>query len=642
MIIQHLRDIHGCAEVFLPRDFRLSLQRIRQLPDGAGYSLKFSTDVDPFLADEQVVQIVALEGTVTNIETSLRNDCIEITGHAIRRRQMLSAAITWSPFEDQRYFSALKNTPVPVRRAFHLIELSGEEGVDELTAFIEKLVLVTGAGIEVGFRVQIDILENGSNILNFVRKLRRRFGDELNIRTLLVDGVFNTAHWQIVERFASEGDFEFDLSILASPKMDKRWQAVRALTWRFGYRSIEIDPRCPSNGPDTRGLVRIPRTPYSFQMLDKLRRVVTGVVACIIITRVHIVDRLMLKLCKKWEAFIKRRNPVYVPFLRLFDPRPDTQKRFFNGVRENASLENTLPIDWPYIALVARIGRVLDTELQDYYRSSVNQCPSLSKFWQTYVVHNWASPGRAQGLLLDVGANSLRGLTKFMTSLEKTDWFRPVDADCYLREVQDTLSTENLSDLRSLQLDSHAYQFNGERAELSADGLAFIDWIDGKLGKVLEIGAGFGLTVEQLKSRSSLYVALDLTLAQTRSCQSKGAISIVSDMHDLPIADGVFDTVVADNTLEHSYDPKKLLLEIRRVLRVGGRLFALLPPDGMSRWYAMPAHYWKLDELSLTHGASIAGFKVERLEYLRYEDIGMYGGYNASGGSTILVEMVAL
>lgn len=637
-----LRDIYECAELFLPENIRSHLAQIRRLPDGEKYSIEFSSENDPFINNEQVIQILALEGSVDKIETTQKDNFNVITGYATRRRRIVASIISWSPSNDEDYLKKLKNAPGPLRNSFHLIKLRGDENLDFVSAFIEKLVATAGSEIEIGLRCDISAIGTGSDFTHCARQLRDRFSGAVKIRTLLIDGVSLPTHWQVVDQVAREGEFEFDLSILAVSGIGASAQTSKAFTTRMGYKSLDIDPRCPDAFMGADRLIRFPRTPYTFGIRAKLRRYVATWLARIVFFRTRLMDHIYHTVYKRWDHFIKRRNPVYAPYLNVLDPRPRAQKGFFDGIPENSFLEHVLPIDWPQAGLVARIGRVLDTGLQEFFRSSANLSPRLAKFWQSYTVHNWATPDYSHGVLLDVSVNSYTELIEFMRAQEKNNRWRVVDSESYLAEVTTSLTTMNSQSLNDFQIDAHGYQSCGGREVLSEDGIALINWIDGELGALLEIGAGYGLTVERLHSRSSFCVAIDLTVAQAKSCTIKGARSVVGDMHDLPIADAIFDTVIADNTLEHGYDPKKLLLEIRRVLRKGGKLFAVLPPDGFSRWYNIPTHFWKLDELSLRHAASMTGFKVTRLKYLRYEDIGMHGGFNSSGGKTILVELVAV
>ncbi|MEI6863755.1 MAG: class I SAM-dependent methyltransferase [Candidatus Adlerbacteria bacterium] len=48
---------------------------------------------------------------------------------------------------------------------------------------------------------------------------------------------------------------------------------------------------------------------------------------------------------------------------------------------------------------------------------------------------------------------------------------------------------------------------------------------------------------------------------------------IVGDVHDLPIADGLYDIVMCSETFEHFHNPFRAATEIARILKPGGLLF---------------------------------------------------------------------
>ena len=49
------------------------------------------------------------------------------------------------------------------------------------------------------------------------------------------------------------------------------------------------------------------------------------------------------------------------------------------------------------------------------------------------------------------------------------------------------------------------------------------------------------------------------------------------DVHDLPVADGTFDSVVSSHVIEHLVDPVAALREMVRVLRPGGVMAHIIP-----------------------------------------------------------------
>lgn len=49
-------------------------------------------------------------------------------------------------------------------------------------------------------------------------------------------------------------------------------------------------------------------------------------------------------------------------------------------------------------------------------------------------------------------------------------------------------------------------------------------------------------------------------------------VDVVADMHYLPFRDGTFESVISNNVLEHSYNPKTLLDEQNQVLKPKGKI----------------------------------------------------------------------
>jgi SAM-dependent methyltransferase len=54
-------------------------------------------------------------------------------------------------------------------------------------------------------------------------------------------------------------------------------------------------------------------------------------------------------------------------------------------------------------------------------------------------------------------------------------------------------------------------------------------------------------------------------------------VEVLADAHDLPLADGEFDLVIAIAVLEHVADPQRCVAEIQRILRPNGFVYAVTP-----------------------------------------------------------------
>ena len=98
-----------------------------------------------------------------------------------------------------------------------------------------------------------------------------------------------------------------------------------------------------------------------------------------------------------------------------------------------------------------------------------------------------------------------------------------------------------------------------------------------------------------------------------------------------------FDTVIADNVLEHASAPLDALRELRRVMRSGGRAYVLIPLDAVTSQYQIRTHLWKADERSIRRAAEWTGLDVVELQVLEYASLDVYGCFPASGGRTCLV-----
>lgn len=69
-----------------------------------------------------------------------------------------------------------------------------------------------------------------------------------------------------------------------------------------------------------------------------------------------------------------------------------------------------------------------------------------------------------------------------------------------------------------------------------------------------------------------------------------GAIDYVSDILDIPVADGSFDAILCTEVFEHIPEPIKALYEISRILRPGGTLFITAPLG--SGLHQEPFHFY--------------------------------------------------
>ena len=106
--------------------------------------------------------------------------------------------------------------------------------------------------------------------------------------------------------------------------------------------------------------------------------------------------------------------------------------------------------------------------------------------------------------------------------------------------------------------------------------------VPGNFGDLLDIGSGTGAVLCHLAPRATNSTGVDISpamrvVARTR-VRNAGIANCTlrqGDMHQLPFADGSFDTVLLDQVLSLTDKPRSAITEAARVLRRDGRLIVL-------------------------------------------------------------------
>lgn len=149
-------------------------------------------------------------------------------------------------------------------------------------------------------------------------------------------------------------------------------------------------------------------------------------------------------------------------------------------------------------------------------------------------------------------------------------------------------------------------------------------------GRVLEIGIGSGLNLPLYTGRAQHVIGLDTSarlLAMARTASSRVPIPVAfleGSAEAIPLDDRSIDTVVTTWTLCTIPQPVRALVEMRRVLKPGGRLLFVehgrSPDENVRRWQDRLNPLWKrigggchlnraIDEL-----VSSTGFRIEHLD----------------------------
>ena len=100
------------------------------------------------------------------------------------------------------------------------------------------------------------------------------------------------------------------------------------------------------------------------------------------------------------------------------------------------------------------------------------------------------------------------------------------------------------------------------------------------LGDVLDVASGDGVLAELLAPQANRIVCLDISqrvvhAGKKRLSEFPHVDFDIGDMHELPVPDASFDTVLLMHALTYTKRPKVVFSEASRVLRPGGQLLAV-------------------------------------------------------------------
>ena len=106
--------------------------------------------------------------------------------------------------------------------------------------------------------------------------------------------------------------------------------------------------------------------------------------------------------------------------------------------------------------------------------------------------------------------------------------------------------------------------------------------------KVLDVGCGTKPYYPFFKEKSETYIGVDVDSALNAD--------VVCVSENLPFANETFDVIVCTQVLEHVNDPKRVIVEMHRVLKGGGLI--ILSTHGI--WFKHdPQDYWRWTDIGL-------------------------------------------
>ncbi len=124
------------------------------------------------------------------------------------------------------------------------------------------------------------------------------------------------------------------------------------------------------------------------------------------------------------------------------------------------------------------------------------------------------------------------------------------------------------------------------------------------------LDAGAGQCLYKNYFRHARYIAVDFGCGENKWDYS--GLDVLGRLENLPFQDAVFDAVLCTQVLEHVPEPEKILRELHRVTRSGGRLY-LTAPQGFGEHQA-PHDYFRFTRYGLRHILEKAGWSVVSIE----------------------------
>ena len=155
-----------------------------------------------------------------------------------------------------------------------------------------------------------------------------------------------------------------------------------------------------------------------------------------------------------------------------------------------------------------------------------------------------------------------------------------------------------------------------------------------EIDKFLDIGCGEGYTLTIALKRGWDVHGIDISDNRIEAAKNKKIKFLNKNIYKASFPDNCFDAIYVDSVLEHILEPQKMMLEINRILKIGGIIYVGVPNENslfndfrklvftmMGRYklssrikpFKMPYHVIGFTQESLRSILSANKFKIARL-----------------------------
>ncbi len=144
-----------------------------------------------------------------------------------------------------------------------------------------------------------------------------------------------------------------------------------------------------------------------------------------------------------------------------------------------------------------------------------------------------------------------------------------------------------------------------------------------KTNNLLDVGAGNGFFLEIAKARGWNVYGTELTNQSVEVGERKDINMRKGCLHNVGFEENQFDVITSFEVIEHVNNPQKLIKEMHRVLRVGGKVYITTPNFNALLRYRLkskydvieyPNHLCYFTKKTLRKAFSDAGFGVTKIK----------------------------
>ena len=111
--------------------------------------------------------------------------------------------------------------------------------------------------------------------------------------------------------------------------------------------------------------------------------------------------------------------------------------------------------------------------------------------------------------------------------------------------------------------------------------------------KVLELGSGLGLLGKAVRDEIDgevNYFGIELAYQSAKASDKQGLLESQANVLDLPFPDNTFGAIVTTDVLEHIKDSDRVVSEMSRVLKPGGKAFIVIADPSEARFHKIHDH----------------------------------------------------